>query len=79
MGNVRTKKQGSKQLLEFIFTSFSHVWCNGDKATVLMWAATPGTSLFKPFQAFPYSFTVLKRQLLTPDVAVGGQRIAAAI
>ncbi|EON99248.1 hypothetical protein UCRPA7_5238 [Phaeoacremonium minimum UCRPA7] len=60
----------SKQLLEFIFTSFSHVWCNGDKATVLMWAATPGTSLFKPFQAFPYSFTVLKRQLLTPDVAV---------
>ena len=38
-----------KQLLEFIFTSSSHVWSNGDKDTVPMWTVTPETSPFEPF------------------------------
>ena len=45
----------SKQPLELIFTSFSHVWINGDKGNVAMWTVSPETSLFKPFRALSLS------------------------
>lgn len=46
----------SKQLLDFIFTSFSHVRSNRFSGTIEKWTVTLETSLFEPFRALSLSF-----------------------